>query len=629
MTGREIVESFAALRPQAAELAEVVSFAVLVDRPLLRQARLRLVPDADAGAEGDLWLSPLVKSRSRDGITFTPEIAAALRTRLRADPNRTDDAWKLTTEMHDHLPPTLKLEERINRLSIDESAEAAKEIDELLSSVLAAMTSGGRDGLASWAARAFENFPTSVRRRDTARMVAAGASLRLGADPRQALGDDVPDWLRFVAPSSLPTETIAVELVPGMLRLDARPDAYGQQLRLPATRPYVVDVSWTASDGEAEGRQIALRGGDVQHLSVDAREVQLRTVDGEVYELRLGGTAPAEVRSYVIDFRELLERAGEHAHEQATKLAQQITHEHVPMTVVAGPPGSGRTTTLAQVVLRAQRAEAACAYHFFESGTPQLEYWESAERSMIAQLMTRYDAPAWAISTRLPEFLRMIEKQAGTGPVYLVFDNVDEARGFSVRALAAMFASLPPIFVGVASVLPAALPELESERVRVFDLKEAPPDISPPPDWTRRYLESLALARAPLPIADAERLMMHTRLPSLDVDGTIRRWHQGEPSITIANGALRSLLQSQAAANAQAIHHQLALAVSPPESREETWYGLYHGAWHWLRAGAEELAVERLTSPPRLEQLIRRFGAAVTADMIDEIRNATVRNVSA
>ncbi|HET8774380.1 MAG TPA: hypothetical protein VFP80_11330, partial [Thermoanaerobaculia bacterium] len=134
-----IAETLAAMRPEAVALAEAVSFAVLVDRPLLRKARMQLVPEADAGTEADVWLSDLVKSRSRDGITFTAEAAAALRARLARDAARTEEAWQLTLAVHDHLPPTLKLEEKINRLSIDGSEAAAREIDGLLSSVLAAM----------------------------------------------------------------------------------------------------------------------------------------------------------------------------------------------------------------------------------------------------------------------------------------------------------------------------------------------------------------------------------------------------------------------------------------------------------------------------------------------------------
>ena len=181
MNAADLVNALAASRPRAVELAEMVSFAALVDRPLLRQARLRFVPEADAGVEADLWLSALVRSRSTEGITFIPEVANVLRQRLAKNPQRRDDAWSVTSgERHKSLPPTLVLEEQINHLSIDDSDEAARKIDGLLASVLAAMSSGGRDGLASWAARALASFPTSVRKRSSAKMLAAMAQWMRG-----------------------------------------------------------------------------------------------------------------------------------------------------------------------------------------------------------------------------------------------------------------------------------------------------------------------------------------------------------------------------------------------------------------------------------------------------------------
>jgi WD40 repeat protein len=593
----ELVQAFAASRPRAVELAEVVSFAVLVDRPLLRQARVRLVPGADAGAEADLWLSPLVKSRSAEGITFTPEVAAVLRARLAADSERKDEAWKLTTAMHEHLPPTLKLEETINHLSIDGSAEAARKIDELLNSVLAAMAAGGRDGLASWAARALAGFPTSVRQRSTARMLAAGASLRLGVDPRRTLGGDLPEWLRFVAPAQLPVETVGVQLAPGVLRVDASKNPAGQHLRLPATRPYLLDVSWTAEDGKEEGLQLALRAGDVEHVHVGAGEVRLRTVAGDTYEVRLGGTAPADVRRHIIDFSEVLGRAG--AIEPST---------FTGVTLFVGPRGSGKTSTLAALCNRWMSEGAACAHHFFERGIPHLEYWEFAERSLIAQLMTRYDAPPWAVSMALPDFLRMIAGQTGTGTVYIVLDNVDVVqKNYSVSKVLEPFLGLPPQFVIVASAVHA-----QDADVRTIALEPRRENIARVrPNAARQYLDALAAARAPLPLADAERLRARLDLSSLDVkDWTVRRMVLGEPSIALADEFLRKTILTED----KSIHGLLAEVI---EVEEPTWYGVRYGAWHRLRGGDAWASAQ--TSTAVLRRLTERFGAAIAADALEEL----------
>jgi hypothetical protein len=623
LNANELVNAFAAARPRAAELAEVVSFAVLIDRPLLRQARMKFVPEADAGAEADLWLGPLVKSRSSEGVTFNPEVATVLRTRLAANAKRKDEAWELTKTMHAHLPPTLTLEEKINHLSIDDSAAAAQEIDELLSSVLSAMAAGGRDGLASWAARALENFPTSVRKRSTAKMLAAGASLRLGTDPRQAFGKDIPEWLRFVAPAQLPVETIGVQLAPGMLRVDATKNPSGQLLRLPATRPYIIDVWWNASDGQEECRQIALRAGDTQDFAVGAGEVRLRTVAGDTFQLRLGGTAQSDVWHYIIDFSEVLERA-ERGNANA---AGSILNEGAPMTLITGNPGSGKTSTLAQIVRQASSSGAACAYHFFERGTPRLEYWEFAERSLIAQLMRRYAAPSWAVTMRLREFLDMIAPQVGTGPAYLVLDNVDVVqKSYTVSDVLGPLMALPPQFVIVTSATPSERLPVSWEAVRVVELpgsSEDAPSLPPPDSAARRYLQALAMARAPLPLPDAINLRESSDESNIDFQPwTAQRRHLNEPSIMISNDRYRLLiLHSIEPGRERLVHSMLARAVGT-EVAEQSWYGIRHAAWHELYAGETQTATAILTAPEWLERAVRLFGAAITLDIIEEVRNA-------
>jgi hypothetical protein len=630
----ELVDRLAASRPRAVELAEMVSFAALVDRPLLRQARVRFVPEADSGVEADLWLSALVQSRSTDGITFIPEVASVLRERLSANPQRRNDAWSITSgERHESMAPTLVLEEQINHLSIDDSDEAARKIDELLASVLAAMSSGGREGLASWAARAMASFPTKVRRRDSAKMLAAGASLRLGVDPRQTLGGEMPEWLRFVAPPHLPVETVGVQLAPGVLRVDATKSPAGQLMRLPATRPYLIDVTWVSNEGLPEARQLALRAGDVQHLQVEGTEVQLRTVAGDTYELRLGGTAQADVRHHIIDFSEVLNRAGV-AYEPADGLPNIDSSFESGITLFVGPPDSGKTGTLASLCRKWTREGTACVYHFFESGTPRLEYWEFAERSLIAQLMTWYDAPSWAVTMQLPDFLQMIAP-AGTGPIYIVMDNIDVVKkGPAVGGVLGPLMPLPPQFVIVASATKSEQLRVNTGIVRVIELEPTRRRSLPLPSMhssARRYIEALAVTRAPLPLEDADRLRASVDLSTLDVDPwTVQRPHLGKPSVTIVNESARTaILEEITDDDRKRAHEQLLRAITTAAGVEPTWYAVRHAAWHALQAEVGETATPMLTSPGWLKQSIQMFGPDITADIIDEIRHATVRNHSA
>ena len=101
--------------PAAVELAETVSFAVLIEPQLLRAARRELVPDADAGAEADVWLSSIVEARSPDGIVLDRNAAQLLRRELReCRPDRFERAWRLLRSQHAHIALAIRLEEEIN-----------------------------------------------------------------------------------------------------------------------------------------------------------------------------------------------------------------------------------------------------------------------------------------------------------------------------------------------------------------------------------------------------------------------------------------------------------------------------------------------------------------------------------
>src|SRR5690242_2619391 len=95
-----LIEELSKSSPGAVALAKVVSLAVLIEPQLLRRARIKLLPDVDAGAEADLWLSTLVQTRSPRGITLMPRAAEQLRRTLSEDSILFDKAWKLTAEAH-------------------------------------------------------------------------------------------------------------------------------------------------------------------------------------------------------------------------------------------------------------------------------------------------------------------------------------------------------------------------------------------------------------------------------------------------------------------------------------------------------------------------------------------------
>jgi hypothetical protein len=107
--------------PDAYELAKLVSLAARIDRPLLRAARLTLLSHADAGAEADLWLSPLVQVRSYASVLLNPEAAEALRQALRADGRqRLEVAWAFLEDYREETRAShaIRYEETLHYLSL-------------------------------------------------------------------------------------------------------------------------------------------------------------------------------------------------------------------------------------------------------------------------------------------------------------------------------------------------------------------------------------------------------------------------------------------------------------------------------------------------------------------------------
>lgn len=462
----EQIRRFEARRPLAVRLAEAVSLAVIADPPLLRKARLDLVPTADPGTEADLWLSPLVQTRSPDGIVFAPETAEALRARLAEDPGRLKKAWETTEAVHRHLTPALRLEEEIAWLALasKEDPRAADRIEELLRSALAALVVGERRGLAHWAARALPKLPSGLRLTQAARMLEAGAHLRLRGDARPLRDDEkTPDWLSWVAPADLPRVPIAIRLFEGAVEIDARPNAEGRQLQLPQTDPLLVDLSWTAPGGkETKAVQVTFRKGEMQRVPVPVQDVRLRTVLGEVYDLRKTGTAPLGLRDWIIDFSEELERhrpffgRDEELAEirgMNTRLLAPYPWDTGRIILVTGALGTGKTAFLAQFV------SPGTPHHFFRRGG-DLEDVGRAERSLLAQTVRQFSTLAPTAShSGLYETLQAMPGLGlvtpETGPLLLVLDAIDEARSAdgSTGGLLDFLAGVPNGVVVLASAV--------------------------------------------------------------------------------------------------------------------------------------------------------------------------------
>lgn len=206
--------SNAALGPQALLLAEAVSLAVHVDRSLLRTARLA-IPGAGPEVEAELHFSALVSERSPNGIALHPDVAAVLRRRLAAEPERLERAWAMTRARHATMSELLALEERINWHAARGDTPALRQE---LRDVVASLIDPERERLAAWAIDAIDRMAPEVRALDEFEMLALGAILRTGASERKLAGvssEKAQGWLEWLAPRPAEMRRVGVALVEG------------------------------------------------------------------------------------------------------------------------------------------------------------------------------------------------------------------------------------------------------------------------------------------------------------------------------------------------------------------------------------------------------------------------------
>jgi len=439
------IERLRAQNPHAVKLAEAVAFAVMIDRALLRTARLELVPDADAGAEADLWFSALVQSRTSDGIVLDPAIAEELRKRMSAE--RVEEVWQVTDREHADLAPSLRIEEEIAYLSFSKTPTASEQLARKLRSVLAAMVSGERAGIARWATRALAMFPSAVRELPEAKMIDTGARMRLGQPIDVVPEETLPEWLPWVAPKSLGTVPLAIELRED--ELEIRTDPPTKMLEIPNTNPLVLEV-WQ----EKKTKQITFRRGEVvPPVPVERGELRVRTVTGEEYDLRAAGFGPRRMRERVLDFSDELER-----HPQLIGRDAEIEHLQSLIAdqryiTVMGELGIGKTALLCHIIRR-YRNRLPVFVHFFRGGDFHRESMDAASKSLVAQIVLRFGLEERAIDMQLSDLLDHLALHPKRPERMLILlDDVDEARDehreLHLQPIHEIVPSSPPEFVTV------------------------------------------------------------------------------------------------------------------------------------------------------------------------------------
>jgi WD40 repeat protein len=379
----------------AADLAAACALAVRVEPDLLRRLRL-LLPNADAGAEADLWFSDLVAARDTTAMTLDPVVADLLRSWLSSSEMAAlrDAAWQQVSRSHTGSHWSVRLEERIRYLDAAKPPGGEEEIEELL---LAALDRLAKEttthGVARWLLGAVGRLPRQVARGAAARATATAAALHVDrhTDPTAQLSaGESHTWLPWLL-SSLTRVDAPVTLLDGAVVLGADGPASVPVPGVPDTDPLVLEVRW--HDGTAaRSRRVRFRIGEPVTVETGARSATLVSLAGTAAELTLDDESVVQAGGLRFDdikatLRPCLAREGE-----LSLLGKALTDPSYDSgwVVVHGPAGHGCSTLLMAAADMVIAGGGAVIEHFFGRRSPATDDAGTVVRSCLAQLAARY-----------------------------------------------------------------------------------------------------------------------------------------------------------------------------------------------------------------------------------------------
>lgn len=304
-TMEEYIPQLARSRPQLVRLAECLSLAAGVERPLLRRARLRFLPRSAAGLEAELWFSPLVESASAHSLLLDPAAAAVLRRRLALRPRQfVQDVRDLMVEAHLGAQPVARWFEDLLWADLFPATSRPEQIGEQLRRVLHAVTATGHaaDEIGRWALHYVPRLPSGVRQYDDAWRIQVASSERLGLAPPEDLfprASGMTAAARALVQRDIPVGVVA--------RSDGlvlnRPPVEGARIVMAAgVRTVRVEAASVLAPQSApvrlelmEDQSVLLPFTVVQRLSVNGEPVQGIAHAGAAYEVAVA--AGVEVRA--------------------------------------------------------------------------------------------------------------------------------------------------------------------------------------------------------------------------------------------------------------------------------------------------------------------------------------------
>ncbi len=281
MTMRERAERtirrFYERRPNAFELARVASLAVRVDAALLRALRIDLLRGVPAGAEADVWFSPLVAAPGATGFVFDRGVCDLLRLDLAQDQTLLRRAYDIVSEVHSGAPPSQQIEERLIYYGLLDDPGSNDELTATFYEALAALTANKKRGgeVARWAARALPGLPANAQTNTAAHLLDVGSAARLrGAAilDRELTRFAAPATLRHVLPRTS-KKKIGIRVYDGVFEIVESGRDASTAIEVPDVPGSYLTLKWRAYLPREGRRTILAQPGERVSIPRNRREL--------------------------------------------------------------------------------------------------------------------------------------------------------------------------------------------------------------------------------------------------------------------------------------------------------------------------------------------------------------------
>ena len=347
LTTQKAVAQLAKRRPDIVSLARLASVAAVVEPALLRRLRKeagqvarvatnRVDAEWDAGLEADLWFSSLAHVATADQLALRPEVLEILRSQLTNTIHHAEAAAarRVVSDAHLNHPEMVRLEERIiwSTLTGDTDDVAAA-----LRRALATLKLGQQRAteVIRWFMQARRRLPAAaLENQEGQRLIAAVAMHVDRAIPAELLAANrFPDVVADLAPASLPLTSVGVQIATGGIRFVSPDDPDAGLLRLPATRPLLVEVTWESAGGSERVALVRADVGSATPLGELSGSAVLRTIVGSRFRV----VATRSRRIVVAIFGEVPGWTGVDEVTIAERLNQVLNDSEVSVQVVRNP----------------------------------------------------------------------------------------------------------------------------------------------------------------------------------------------------------------------------------------------------------------------------------------------------